>query len=495
MNQNFEVLSKQFEDLLQNFLGYKHLINPFFRISKGTPEQTRKYFLLTSNIPRAAIMVWTFISIPLILLKFSLFIIMSIVFSRQNRIFLKKIKNTQVSFLSHGTKGNLLCAEKDTFFDLMPEVLQKLTNLKCAILYTNQNLFTFKTNNKMLGMKNKELTHILLPKFLPIGEHIKYISTTISFACRALILAVRRYFDSPVLSRILICSIPWYFSRATYSNLLLLNRITEIHKENDTSSIFLTFEGHSFEQLIVDGLAGQKLKTKIWLYQHSPIVPSHFGVKSFLTNSNSNITVLTTGNFYLNYFKSFSKNANYKIFGTSKSKYLITEGINKEINKIVYAPEGTNHATKAFIDLIENINKKSTEHIHVLRLHPDVNLSLSLRLKIAQLKKYSNFHVSTTNLHSDLVTANFLVYRSSAVGIESLKYDLLPIFYADPDLFGLNVLFSNAKVYCNAENFNELISILNADKKLLPKSERKALFDLYFSEINYNNFRDTFLEI
>jgi hypothetical protein len=242
-------------------------------------------------------------------------------------------------------------------------------------------------------------------------------------------------------------------------------------------------------------LAGQKLKTKIWLYQHSPIVPSHFGVKSFLTNSNSNITVLTTGNFYLNYFKSFSKNANYKIFGTSKSKYLITEGINKEINKIVYAPEGTNHATKAFIDLIENINKKTTEHIHVLRLHPDVNLSLSLRLKIAQLKKYNNFHVSTTNLHSDLVTANFLVYRSSAVGIESLKYDLLPIFYADPDLIGLNVLFSNAKVYCNAENFNELISILNADKKILPKSERKALFDLYFSEINYNNFRDIFLEI
>ena len=144
MNQNFEVLSKQFEDLLQNFLGYKHLINPFFRISKGTPEQTKKYFLLNSNIPRAAIMVWTFISIPLILLKFSMFIIMSFVFSRQNRTFQKKIKDTQVLFLSHGTKGNLLCSEKDTFFDLMPEVIQKLTNLKCAILYTNQDLFRFK---------------------------------------------------------------------------------------------------------------------------------------------------------------------------------------------------------------------------------------------------------------------------------------------------------------------------------------------------------------
>jgi hypothetical protein len=185
----------------------------------------------------------------------------------------------------------------------MPEILQKLTNLKCAILYTNQDLFRFKTNSKILGMKNKELAHILLPKYLPIGEHIKYISTTISFARRTLILAIRQYFDSPVVSRILICSITWYFSRAAYSNLLLLNRIIEIHKQNDTSSIFLTFEGHNFEQLIVDGVADQNLKTKIWLYQHSPIVQSHFGVKSFLTNSNSQITVLTTGNFYLNYFK------------------------------------------------------------------------------------------------------------------------------------------------------------------------------------------------
>ena len=495
MNQNFEVLSKQFEELLQNSLGYKHLINPFFRISKSTPEQTKKYFLLDSNIPRVAIMVWTFISIPLILLKFSMFIIMSFVFSRQNRTFQKKIKDTQVLFLSHGTKGNLLCSEKDTFFDLMPEVIQKLTNLKCAILYTNQDLFRFKTNNKMLGMKNKELTHILLPKFLPMGEHIKYISTTISFARRSLNIAVRRYFDSPVVSRILICSIPWYFSRATYSNLLLLNRVIEIHKQNDTSSIFLTFEGHSFEQLIVDGVVGQNLKTKIWLYQHSPIVPSHFGVKSFLTNCNSHINVMTTGNFYINYFQSFSKNPNYNIFGTSKSRFLINEGINEAINKIVYAPEGTNHATKIFIDLIENINKKSAEHIHVLRLHPDIKLSLSLRLKIARLRKYKNFHVSTNNLHSDLMTANFLVYRSSAVGIESLKYDLLPIFYADPDHYGLNVLFSNAKAYCYAENFNELINILNANKKLLPKLERKSLFDLYFSEINYNTFKDTFLEI
>ena len=494
MNKNFEALSKQLNDLLLNLLGYKHLINPYFRISKGTPEQTKKYFLLVSNIPRPVIMVWTVISIPLILLKFCIFLVMSVLFFRQNHSFHKKIKNTQVVFLSHGTKGNLLCAEKDTFFDLIPEVLQKTTSLKCTILYTNQNLFRFKTNNKMLSMKNTQLTHILLPKFLPLSEHVKYFSTTISFAIRTLILAMRRYFDSPGISRILICSITWYFSRATYSNFLLLNRIVEIHKRNNTSSMFLTFEGHSYEQLIVDGLANNNLETKLWFYQHSPIVPSHFGVKSFLTHSKSHITVLTTGIIYMDYFETFSKNPEYKVFGTSKSSYLRTEYINEKMNKTIYAPEGTNYATKEFIHLIGEIINETTEHMHVLRLHPDVNLNLSLKLKIARLKKHDNFCISSTNLHSDLMNANFLVYRSSAVGIESLKYDLLPIFYANSDFYGLNVLFPNTKAYCNVTNSSELINTLNSNKNILSKSERKYLFDLYFSNIDYNSFKALLLE-
>ena len=81
------------------------------------------------------------------------------------------------------------------------------------------------------------------------------------------------------------------------------------------------------------------------------------------------------------------------------------------------------------------------------------------------------------------------------MGIESLKYDLLPIFYADPDLYGLNVLFSNTEAYRNAKNSKELINILNANQEILPELERKSIFDLYFSEIDYNNFRNTFLEI
>lgn len=490
MIQDYEVLSEKLDALLQTSLGTKHLINPYFRISKGTPEQTGKYFLLNSNIPRPALLVGNLLSIPLNIFRLSLTLMLSLVLFRQNSIFKQKIENTEVLFLSHGTKGNLLNREKDTFFDLMPQNLQSQKNLRCSVLYTNQNLFRFRIDNRLLDHKNKELKHILLPKFLRFTEHAKYVFTTGNFALRASLLSFRYYFEKPDLSRILICSIPWYFSRATYSNYSLLNMVKEVQKKNNLNAIFLTFEGHSFEQLIVDGLNEDSQKTKILFYQHSPIVSLHYGIRYFLIQLKSKIIVLTTGVFYSEYFQSLSKLPSYKVIGTNKSKLSADKGKIEAANKIIYAPEGTNFATKDFVDLIKYIIKDSPAYSHFLRLHPDIKLNLRLKLELIRLRKYNNFSISSNDLESDLTTANYLVYRSSAVGIESLKYDLLPIFYAEAKYSRLNVLISNTASYYKAQNPNEVLVILKSSHNMLSKDQRLDLFNSYFSRIDYEILSD-----
>ena len=491
MIEDFEALSKKFDGLLQTTLGSKHLINPYFRISKGTPEQIKKYFLLNSNIPRTLILIWNLLSIPLNICKLSLNIMLSIVLFKQYSSYNQKIENTQVLFLSHGTKGNLLNSKKDEFFDLMPQNVQSKKNLRCTVLYTNQSLFRFNTDNRLLDHKSEELTHILLPKFLRFSEHAKYITTTASFALRALLLSFRHYFDKPEVSRILICSIPWYFSRATYSNYLLSNRIKEVQIKSNLTVMFLTFEGHSFEQLLVDGLNQHGQKTSIFFYQHSPITPAHYGIKSFLTQLTFRITVLTTGVFYKEYFQTLSKLPRYEVVGTNKNKFLVSNRKIEMANKILYAPEGTNFATKDFIVLIKYIIEASPEYSHFLRLHPNTKLSLRLKYELNRLRKHANFLISSNDLDSDLANTSYLVYRSSAVGIESLKYDVLPIFYADTKFIGLNVLLSNDSAYRKAKNANELLSILKSSQSKLTKDQRLDLFNSYFSNINYKIFSDS----
>jgi len=490
MNQNFEALSKNLETLLQTSLSTRHLINPYFRISKSTPEQTKKYFLLNSSIPRPALLVWNLLSITLSMFRLSLIIMVSGVLFRQNTSFKQKIENTEVLFVSHGTKGNLLNRDKDIFFDLMPLNFQKQKNLRCSVLYTNQNLFRFRVDNELLDHKNKELNHILLPKFLSFTEHAKYVFTTSHFALRALKLSFRYYSDKPDLSRVLICSIPWYFSRATYSNYSLLAKVKEVQSKNILKAIFLTFEGHSFEQLIVDGLKEDSQKTDIFFYQHSPIITLHYGIRCFLIQLKYKITVLTTGVFYTEYFQSLSKLPRYKVIGTNKSKLPASNSEVEKINRIVYAPEGTNLATKDFLDLIRCIIKDLPAFSHLLRLHPDVKLSLRLKLELIRLRKHYNFSISSNDLESDLTSAKYLVYRSSAVGIESLNYDLLPIFYAGARLSGLNVLVSNTAAYHKAQNPSEVLIILKSKQDLLSKEQRLDLFNSFFSRIDYEILSD-----
>jgi hypothetical protein len=490
MIQDFEELSKQFDVLLQTTLGNKHLINTYFRISKGTPEQTKKYFLLNSNIPRPIILTWNLLLIPLNMLKLGLILILSLVLFRQNFIYKRKIVNTQILFLSHGTKRNLVSNKKDTFFDLMPQNLQNKKNLNCTILYTNQSLFRFRIENRLLDQKNKELNHILLPKFLPFFEHLKYFSIIVRYAFHTSLTSFRYYFKKPDISRILICSISWYFSRATYSNFLLLNRMKEAQMNNAIDSIFLTFEGHSFEQLLIDWIEEFNQKANIFLYQHSPIVSTQYGIKSFLIQAKYRITVLTTGPFYKEYFQTISKVPSYKVIGTSKRNFLISNSTSKVTNKIIYAPEGTNIATKNFVDLIKHIIKDCPEYSHFLRLHPDLRLSSHLKIKLRRLRKYENFSMSIDDLDLELTNTKYLVYRSSAVGIESLKYDLVPIFYADANLFGLNVLFPNDVAYCKAQNPSEVINILKSRQTKLSKAERMNLLNSFFSNINYRIFKN-----
>jgi len=495
MMPDFERLSKHLEDLVGDFLGNKSLINPYFRISKATPEQTRKYFLLNSKVPRLIILVWILILIPLNILKFVLVLILSVIFFRQNSIFKKKIYKTQVIFLSHGTKNNLSNRQKDTYFDLLPNKIQSSKGFTSTILYTNQNWFGFRRNCKLLGQKNTELNHILIPKFLMTREHIKYFLVIINFAVRTLILGVEYYKKNPDISRILLCSTPWYFSRATYANFLLISRVKQILTKINISSMFLTFEGHSYEQLIVNELEFGSQGTKIFFYQHSPIVPFHYGIRSFLLRCKANITVLTTGIFYKEYFESLSKSPNYKVIGTNKNSFFASDMNINKTGKILYAPDGTTFATNEFVDLIRSIISKSAENMHVLRLHPDLKKSLRLRVKISRLKKYRNFSISSGELDSDLANSNYLVYRTSAVGIESLKYDLLPVYYSDSKFTGLNVLFSNDKAYCKAENSDAILTILKSHRNKLSETHRMALFNSYFSNINYKNFDDSIKSI
>ena len=78
--------------------------------------------------------------------------------------------------------------------------------------------------------------------------------------------------------------------------------------------------------------------------------------------------------------------------------------------------------------------------VFCLRLHPNLSANFRIRSYIKKLQAQNNFCLSINTLYEDLNTSDAVFYRSSAVGIEALRFKTYPIFYGDALQKGLDVL-------------------------------------------------------
>ena len=279
MELNFKELSENLENILNENLGTEFLINPFFRISKATPEQMRPYFMVMQNLPRPVILLTILIQIPWYAIKLAIGLALSISFSHQYRGFDCNSHQQKNLFLSHGTPGNLSDQKKDRFFDILPEKISIHGQVPSTVVYTNQSNFGYKKDIKLLQQKNPSTSHVLLPKFLKFKENLDFISSVSFLASRCVYVGMSLYLRDSTRSKILLVSTSSFFTRRTYANYLLRERMREFFQSKQTVTFFLTFEGHSYEQMLIDDALKYNKDTLIYLYQHSPIVPYHFGIR------------------------------------------------------------------------------------------------------------------------------------------------------------------------------------------------------------------------
>jgi hypothetical protein len=259
-------------------------------------------------------------------------------------------------------------------------------------------------------------------------------------------------------------------------------RIENYCLKTSTKSIFLTFEGKSYEQYVTSRLQTNIPTLRIIFYQHSPIVFDQIGVVNFLRRNHQKIIILTTGRIYKNYFRRISKSPSYYVIGSQKASRKISSKETKQIS-VLFAPEGTNRATQDFTKLIFNLVKNYPKEKFILRLHPNLKKSLATEYGLFKLRKYSNFVISKNSLGRDLATSKFVFYRSSAVGIEALKSKSIPVFYSGANQSELDALcFTNdvSVTMKSIKDFSRLLTINNKNVYV-----RRKYFDALFSKLDY----------
>ena len=478
-------ISEKLESIIINLLGKEFLVNPFFRISKSTPEQLTPYKYINLKCSRELLLLYLIIHIPINFIKITMQIFLSLLFSYQYLYFKPKNHPTEVLFVSHAIGANIINKDGDQFFALMPKYSAN-KNLNTTIIYTNHNKLGYYKNLKLLTLKSDKVKRFLIPKFLKPKELIKYYLTIVVMFIKCTRIGAVDYFKNPMNSKILFSAANSFFKRPTYSNYLLLLRIKDLCSQNATQAIFMTFEGHSYEQYVVNEINQFIPSLKLVLYQHSPITPAHLGVKNFLQTNVNSVIIMTTGTYYTNYLKTFSKIPKFILIGSSKTEYLKEDNDIDKSKTLLFAPEGTITATKSFLRLIRLMSKEDPIHHYLLRLHPNLPRDFGVYLMIRRLKKKLNFSLSNKSLSMDLNLSKFVFYRSSAVGLQALNSNVTPIFYSDQGYNMLNVIPPNSEVFYTAGTPKDALDIVNSHDNKSIKG-KKIIFESFFSDLIYQN--------
>ena len=229
MKNNYRHVSEELDYLVKNILGAKYLINPFFRISKIIPEQTKIYQAIITNRSFLYHLSYSVSFFIINLLKMLIYFLMSFIMLYQYYFILRSREKSDYIFLSHAIGANINKLNADQYFGLMPQFLT-LQKYKVAIFYTNHSKFGYLRNYLRLRNKNVGTEVYLSPKFMLPHESLGFLFKSTTYALNCLRIAIGSIKQDPNQSKMLINAAPYFLSRGTYNNNLLKNRCLAIEK-------------------------------------------------------------------------------------------------------------------------------------------------------------------------------------------------------------------------------------------------------------------------
>lgn len=381
---------------------------------------------------------------------------------------MEKIETTNELFISHGIFSNE-SGHEDVYFESIPNLfLDK--NKHVTILYLNHMKKDYKALSRKYIQKQNSSISLLMPKVMGFKNYVKFLKFNWQ-AVHTRIKIYRNYRESEKFKSIIILdSLFSLMKRETYSNYYLLLISESILEISHIDNIFITLEGHAYEEQLIKLTSRISPKTAVWLRQHSPISLAQTGIFNMLKSLDTQVNVLTTGPTYSEFLASYSKKLNALVLGTKKSREINLS--RREGNSVLVAPEGTEESTLDFLKFIFNLDKRFNDYHFICRIHPNLIKSFRIKRQIQKNRSKSNFYLSTNSLETDFLETNFTLFRGSAVAIESLAYNNLPIylnFDGDMNLNIFSILNLTFPVLENVLDQSNFLNILARPKEDIDK--------------------------
>ncbi len=462
--KNYSYLCKELNALFKE-VASRDLLIPCLQsvniIKENSQYYLKSYLFLNSKF----FLIKILSNLILNFLKFLIIFISSII----SNIFFKQIikkKKNEIVFLSHGFSKN----KNDVYFKHIKKFYKKKNILT---IYINQ-INTFKVLNRrdnyIYGSNLKIMQFICILKLM--SENFIYV--------------LFKMFKSDLRKKNYLYLLSNVFSPTSLYNFIIAHETIEILKRSNSKYLFFTFEGFVYEKYLIH------LINKDKTMQISTVGYQHTGLSLY----NNSVLKLSTKKFIPNYILTISKRDAIRI--NHELNFKNTINIGKKINDDNFRKKTSNWRLKSgknikclilyednFLEinsLLRDLKSLVSKIEFTIRPHPLFEKSLNQIKNLNQLKITS----PSKNINIDLLKHNIIIYKSSSLVFEAIKYGLLPLrlrsVYFDEN--PLNGIIKNNEI-------NDLSFIKNLNKiiKLNPKNKIDNMVEKIYNNLEISSLK------
>jgi hypothetical protein len=414
-----------------------HSYNPYLRMSKETEKNKQQYQLNSIKkklYKKKFLKILLFFYLIIYLINNLIFNFIASLFYKRNR---NQSKKSEILIFSHFTKRSSLNFI-DSFYGNLPTELTK-ARIKVGKFYSNQ---TRRRNNKFVKELEEEKAYIAR-KSLTLNEQISFYKSvykSISYSIRNISNLDAQH------EQLVIGAILTFANRSSMTNYHLIREFQRNLNGSKPKCVFLTFEGHIYENAAYILCRDAKTIKQIFMFQSSPWVPSQNGISTFLKYNQKKLSYIVQGPVYGNYLKKINPKIKCIVIGNQFPSSKVALFSKQYKNNLLLIPDGDKQNIKLHlnsISLIDSIFKKK----NYITLHPDTNLGIFNKIRIYKLRKLGVLEKPLSNLtEKDLLNFRIIIYTSSSLAIKSLL--------VNSKRYYLNNSFSNLNPLSIHENFS-----------------------------------------
>ncbi len=385
--------------------------------------------------------------------------------------------NTNI-FITHLINKEQIYIKKDLYLDYIIEsVTKKNKGIRMFINHNNLNL-------EIPYLEN--LKSIIIRKSIYLLNDIGVI---IFFLYNFIKLKLRLIYRKQGVNRFLDKEVKFLNSISSSANLILAKNILKIISKKKKQNIFIPFEGHSWEKILIKLIKEKNPKAKIFYYQFN-LNDKDLLMIDFLKNKNFQPSyLLFSGNIAKNKFEEKNIKIKSLLIGSNRIQNILM--INDKYNiKCLVIPEGFDSEIELFVNFIKECRYLKNKFKFIFRIPP--HLDKNYCIEKYDLNRLNFCSISENkSLSDDIKSCSFVLFRGSSAIFNSLYNGLIGIYLMKNDKdrnipFPLVKDMENFIYFVNSSsNFDELISKEISDKD---KLRIKEIFEnYYFSNYNDNN--------